>query len=117
MKSDPRPVILDGPTARVETGCGRMYVTLNFQGDRPFEIFIRLGKAGGCAGAQTEATARLLSWGFRLGGDIEEALKHIAGIQCHSPVHDSATSCADAVACAIRMIVEARNEAANTNDK
>jgi len=110
MKSEPRPEILNGPTARVETGCGKMYVTLNFHSDRSFEVFIRLGKAGGCAGAQTEAIARLMSWGFRLGGDVDEAIKHCRGIQCHQPIHGGATSCADAVATAIINILEKNHE-------
>ena len=51
----------------------------------PFEVFASLGKAGGCAAAQTEATARLVSQGLRAGIDPDLIVKQLKGIRCHIP--------------------------------
>ena len=102
-----RPGVLFGKTREIECGCGKMFITLNcfalFEGDKPvpFEVFIQLGKAGGCANANMESLARLISWGLRSGASLDEAIKHLQDIQCHLPLFHGAKSCADAVAAAL----------------
>lgn len=61
-----------------------------------FEVFLNMGKAGGCA-AQCESIGRLISYSLRIGGDINEIIKVIKGIRCHQPSEES-LSCADAIA-------------------
>lgn len=91
-----------GKTKKIETGCGRKYITLNFNdAGEPFEVFDIMGKAGGCASANSEAIARLITWGLRSGASLDEAIKHLRGIRCHEPIHNGATSCADAMAVAL----------------
>ncbi|MFA6726427.1 MAG: vitamin B12-dependent ribonucleotide reductase, partial [Candidatus Cloacimonadaceae bacterium] len=46
-----RPDITYGLTQRLETGCGHMYVTINSDELGPCEVFIQMGKVGGCASA------------------------------------------------------------------
>ena len=50
-----RPSRIKGVTERVRTGHGNMFVTINYDEDAdPFEVFIAVGKAGGCDSAQLE---------------------------------------------------------------
>jgi ribonucleoside-diphosphate reductase alpha chain len=92
-----RPEILKGSTHCKTTGCGKIYITVNTMDDKPFEVFLNMGKAGGCAAAQCESIGRLISYSLRIGGDITEIIKVIKGIRCHQPSEES-LSCADAEA-------------------
>ncbi|MBZ4642692.1 MAG: nrdA [Deferribacteraceae bacterium] len=67
FKPRPRPKVLFGKTLEMMTGCGKLYVTINFdENNEPFEVFTSMGKAGGCAQSQCEAIGRLISLVFRL---------------------------------------------------
>lgn len=77
-----RPSQVHGLTDRVRTGHGNMYITINFQEDRPFEVFSNLGKAGGCDSAQLEAISRLISLGLRSGIDPSQIVEQLRGITC-----------------------------------
>ena len=102
-----RPDILSGHTCRVKTGCGSLYVTVNVtDSGRPFEVFISIGKAGGCAASQTEAIGKALSVAFRAGTPAEDMIKKFRGITCHNRLPE-VSSCADAVAQGIVKCMEA----------
>ncbi|MFC1931232.1 vitamin B12-dependent ribonucleotide reductase [Chloroflexota bacterium] len=96
-----RAKITTGVTERVTTGCGSLYVTVNSDEEGIFEVFSNLGKAGGCASAQLEATCRLISLALRAGMDIAVVIKQLRGIRCPSIAWEegkSILSCADAIA-------------------
>ena len=101
VKPRERPEIVTGITNRVETGCGHLYVTINSDGNGPFELFTQMGKVGGCASAQLEAIARLVSLCLRSNVDSNSIIKQLQGIRCPSPMWhkgEVVTSCADGVA-------------------
>jgi len=90
-----------GITERVRTGCGSLYVTVNSDEHGICEVFSTLGKSGGCASAQLEATCRLISMAMRGGMDAESIIRQLRGIRCPSIAWEegkSVLSCADAIA-------------------
>ncbi|MEN3051514.1 MAG: vitamin B12-dependent ribonucleotide reductase [Candidatus Methanosuratincola petrocarbonis] len=97
----PRPRVTRGVTIETKTGCGSLYVTINEDNEGIAEVFVQLGKSGGCAASQTEAIGRLLSIALRSWINPEVLIKQLKGIRCPSVGFDNGeiiTSCADGVA-------------------
>jgi ribonucleoside-diphosphate reductase alpha chain len=103
-----RPKVTRGVTERVTTGCGYIYVTVNFDSQGISEVFSTLGKAGGCAAAQLEAISRLTSLALRSGIDVDSIVKHLRGIRCPSIAWEQGhaiLSCADAIASVLEKYI------------
>ena len=101
-----RPESVDGPTVKTMTGCGSLYVTLGEVEGKLFEAFAKLGKAGGCGAAQTEAISRLISLALRFGIEPEQIVKQMKGISCRHGGPDCAKSCADAMGLVIEHNIQ-----------
>ncbi|HAN43885.1 MAG TPA: ribonucleotide-diphosphate reductase subunit alpha [Ruminococcaceae bacterium] len=96
----PRADVMNGITERLKTGCGNLYVTVNYDEHGICEVFTSTGKAGGCP-SQSEATARLMSIALRSGVSLDEVISQLRGIRCPSTVRQQnlkCTSCPDAIA-------------------
>ena len=78
-----RPQAVQSTTICRYSHCGKIFVTVSMKDGAVFEVFIRFGKAGGCASATSDGIARLLSYGLRSGLDVHDAIKALSGIQCH----------------------------------
>ena len=103
-----RPKVTTGVTERVNTGCGYIYITVNFDGRGISEVFSTLGKAGGCAAAQLEGISRLTSLTLRSGIDVESIVKQLRGIRCPSIAWEQGhaiLSCGDAIASVLEKYV------------
>mgnify|MGYP000270948510 CR=1 FL=1 len=103
----PRPYSTQGVTRRLDTGCGKLYLTANFDdGGNIIETFITTGSDGGCL-IFTEATSRLISLAIRGGIPVEEVIEQLNSTHpCPSYMMSHATgrktskgkSCASAIA-------------------
>jgi ribonucleoside-diphosphate reductase alpha chain len=87
LKRRPRPSALRGITYRKETPLGTAYVTVNINGgEKPFEVFMNVGKAGSDVASVSEALGRLISLILRLPSTLdenerlEEVVDQLAGI-------------------------------------
>jgi len=91
-----------GVRLRKKTGCGNIYTKVfSNEHNEPVEVFITLGKAGGCAAAFTEGLARACSLALKYGASLKELEDELMGISCHKQEgigHNRVLSCIDAVA-------------------
>jgi ribonucleoside-diphosphate reductase alpha chain len=74
----PRPVSTHGMTHRLNTGCGKLYLTVNYQPDNGeiIETFITTGSDGGCL-VYTEAASRMISLAIRGGIAVDEIVEQL----------------------------------------
>jgi len=107
-----RPSVLLGSTRALDTGCGTLYVTINNDADgKTVEVFATLGKAGGCASAQTESIGRLASGWLQDGATEEQVIRKIKGISCNESRNDADIfSCAHAIAIALEKTLEMKGK-------
>jgi ribonucleoside-diphosphate reductase alpha chain len=102
MEVKKRDEVMKGITVKVKLACGNLYVTINRdKEDNLFEVFVQMGKAGGCAYSQLEAIARLISLALRCGIPAKEIIKQLENIRCPNISYYQGKqffSCADAIA-------------------
>lgn len=120
-KVTPRPATLHGITARERTPFGTAFVTINYANGspkEPFEVFVRLGKAGSDLEADAEAIGRLLSLILRLPSpmtreerlrEVIDQLEHIGGSRFSGFGPERVRSLPDAIARALSRWLETVN--------
>jgi ribonucleoside-diphosphate reductase alpha chain len=123
----PRPRSAHGMTHRLDTGCGKLYLTVNYQpgSGEILETFITTGSDGGCL-VYTEATSRLISLAIRGGIPIEEIIEQLQGTHsCPSYMLargkgrnlSPGRSCASAIANKVAKIKEELDKKYNGNSE
>ncbi|NLT40117.1 MAG: vitamin B12-dependent ribonucleotide reductase [Clostridiales bacterium] len=100
LEPRPRPQMMHGVTEQVKIGCGKLYVTVNYDEHGICEVFTNTGRHGGCP-SQSEATGRLASIALRSGISLQTVIKQLKGIRCPSTIRQpgmEVLSCPDAIA-------------------
>jgi ribonucleoside-diphosphate reductase alpha chain len=110
-KKQARPDLLHGVTQRIDTGYGKLYVTINEdpERERPFELFANTGNSGGFTGSFTEALAKTISVALRSGVDPEEIADKLQGIRSPKVAWDKGeqvNSIPDAFGTALRRYLD-----------
>lgn len=75
-----RPRATTGPSLKMKTACGKLYVDPHFDNEGVIEVFIRT-EGGGCT-ANTKALGVLLSYCLRAGAAPEALIKSMKAIHC-----------------------------------
>lgn len=118
-----RPAVLPGYTPIIQSGCGKLHITVNFDGARPIEVYVKTSSSGGCV-ANVEALGRLISKSLQGGIPISEILNQLHSIRCVVALRSTKTkykieeldpnkeiqvkSCADDIAWAIETAMSMR---------
>ena len=107
----PRPDVLRGVTQRIDTGYGRVYITINEDVDagQPFELFANTGMSGGFTSSFTEALAKSISISLRSGVDPSEIADKLRGIRSPKVAWDKGeqiNSIPDAFGVALRRYLD-----------
>jgi len=77
-----RPKTLSGASHRVNTGYGKLYVTINVdEYGRPMEVFVNIGESGSLIHSFTEALATLISMALRSGVSVDSVIDQLKGIR------------------------------------
>ncbi len=109
-----RPKELAGRTYLCQSGCCRLYVTVNLMDGKPIEVFIRTVGQGGCE-ASSNAMGRAISTGLQNGVPYQKFVRQFAKVSCISALKNPASegnSCADVVGRCLDL--SARNESITT---
>ena len=81
LQPRPRPQRTVGVTEQVNTGCGRMYITVNYDQEGLIETFITTGSSGGCSGF-TAGVSRLISLALRANISPDSIIDQLTSVSC-----------------------------------
>ena len=101
----PRPQVTYGITERCEIGCGKLYITINYDDQGICEVFTNTGRHGGCP-SQSEATSRLVTAALRSGVDVQYIIKQLKGIRCPSTIRQKGMKVMSCPGAAIARAIE-----------
>ncbi|MFD1585408.1 adenosylcobalamin-dependent ribonucleoside-diphosphate reductase [Halorientalis brevis] len=106
-----RPAALRGVSQRIDTGYGKVYVTINEDPatGEPFELFANIGHSGGFTNSFTEALAKVISTALRSGVDPVEIVDELQGTRSPKVAWDKGEqiqSIPDAIGTAMRRYLD-----------
>ncbi|MFB6137170.1 MAG: ribonucleoside-diphosphate reductase, adenosylcobalamin-dependent, partial [Halobacteriaceae archaeon] len=106
-----RPPALRGTSQRIQTGYGKLYVTINEdpQTGQPFEVFANIGHSGGFTNSFTEALGKVVSAALQAGVDPDEIVDELRGTRSPKVAWDAGeqiNSIPDAIGTAMRRYLD-----------
>jgi len=104
-----------GFTYELKCGCGDLFVTCNDdKAGNLKQIFLKLGKAGGCSNAVMTSTGMLLSTALKNNVPPEDLIRVLDGTGCHMELDGTGChmepSCMSQVAKALKAHLEGKRE-------
>lgn len=110
--SSERPDALRSRTQRINTGMGKVYVTITEDdAGRAKEVFINVGQSGGFTNSWANALGMSISVGLRSGATAEDMADVLEGVRTDRVAEDNGDtilSIPDAVAVALKRHVEGK---------
>jgi ribonucleoside-diphosphate reductase alpha chain len=82
----PRPDTLSSVVTNVQTGYGKVYITITEQDNKPYEVFVTIGKSGGSLMAKAEAIGRLISFALRNDLPVQGIIEQLKDISDDKPL-------------------------------
>jgi ribonucleoside-diphosphate reductase alpha chain len=104
MSNPKRIQTLYGKTYKDRCGCGTLYVTINELDGKPFEVFVTIGKNGGCQESLMRAFGLTIALGLQHGTPMQNFIHSLKGVKCHNTLPaiqnngHTRYSCVDALA-------------------
>lgn len=83
-----RPDGLPSKTTRIDTGYGKMYVTVCYRDGEPYEVALNIGSSGGFINGFTETIAKLATLSLRHGVPPEKVAQKMQGIRSPKIAYD-----------------------------
>jgi ribonucleoside-diphosphate reductase alpha chain len=99
-----RPLAVPGVTYQLKCGCGPIYITCTDNDNELFEVFVTIGKAGGCGCANKESLGKVISIALRSGTDPAKIAKSLDGVSC--PQTNEALGVYSCITCIAKTIQE-----------
>ena len=97
-----RKEILTGVTFSLESGCGKLYITVNKdETGKIVEVFCNSGKSGSCENAITSAMTKTIAISLQAGVDVKLIIDDLKNIKC--PKANGFGSCPHVIALALEM--------------
>lgn len=85
IESFDRPSKLSARVHKLDTGNGKMYVTVSSYDSKPIEVFLHVGKSGQVVNTFSEALGRVISIALQNGVSIDSVVKTLIGINSDKP--------------------------------
>lgn len=74
--------VVNGVTYKLKLSCENLYVTVNKQDGKIFEVFGVMGKSGGCETCLINSLCKTISKSIQAGCDIESIIKTLDNMSC-----------------------------------
>lgn len=84
-----RPDGIPSTTERINTGYGKMYVTVGYRNGEPYEMALNIGSSGGFVNGFTETIAKLATVSLRHGVPPEKVADKMQGIRSPEIANDN----------------------------
>jgi len=95
-------------STRIETGCGHLFVIIDYHEKKVKRVQANLGKQGSCTRCQNDALSRVISVGLDYGVPLDAFIRELKGHQCEKPKdwpkNNRVLSCPDGVAKALEEV-------------
>ena len=76
-----RPIKRSGETVEIQTPFGKCFITCNFNAEKPFEIFFRVGKQGALTNVLVDALGRVCSKAMQNGMSMDVIADTLRGLK------------------------------------